>query len=235
MWHWNQDNFEGLVAIAESIADEPLWQHFADYCRLREQGLRKPSLQSITRLIADAARWSTIDRRRFAEWIFETQCRHPKVHQLIVHPLNHQLLIPILQEWKDDEAVNDTPHRLLGIATGDHRHFADALALNPQNDFSRYRLVVRDLADIDFQCHHLPHYFIGEPGDAIQALNHAKELATGFVDLRIAASLQSEFDELRCKVEDWLVFQREGGDSFDVWCEKHKREYRWLKAYYYTR
>ena len=234
MGYWNQNTFESLVAIAESIAGEQLWRHFADYCRLRQQGLRKKSLQSITHLIADAKDWPVLERRRFAHWIFETQYCHPNVYQLIVHPLNQQLLIPTLNEWKERETTNGTPSRLLGLATGDLQRFAEALALNPNDDVSRFRLVVCGLADVDFQCHHLPHYFIGEPNNAIETLNQAKAMTTGFVDSQIAASLQDEFEELRCKVEDWLAFQREGGDSFNDWCRKNGREYQWMKAYYYV-
>ena len=235
MWYWNQDNFEGLVAIAESIAGEQMWHHFADYLRLREQGLRKRALQSITQLIADARRWPAVERRRFANWIFDVHLRHPEVHQLIVTPLNQQMLIPTLKEWTENEAENSAPCRLLGFATGDHQHFSDALALNPQDDVSRYRLVLRDLAGVDFQCHHLPDYFIDKPSDAIATLDSAREMTMGFVDSRIGASLESEFSLLRSKVNDWVAFQRDGGDSFVVWCNQHNRNYEWLMAYYYTR
>ena len=173
VWYWNQDNFECLLGIAESIAGEEMWQHFADYCRLREKGLRKQALKSLAQLIADAKNWPPVERRRFSNWIFGVHLRHSAVHQLIATPLSQQLLIPTLKEWAGCEAENSTPRRLLGLATGDQQHFSDALVLNPQDDVSRYYLVLRDLADVDFQCHHLPDEFIGEPSEAIAILDRA--------------------------------------------------------------
>ena len=99
MWYWNQQNFKGLIGVADSIADQPQCNLFARYCRLRECGLRPQSLQAITELIAEAAGWGDIARREFANWIYYTSLRNPEVHQLIPTPLNQQLLVPTLQQW----------------------------------------------------------------------------------------------------------------------------------------
>lgn len=141
MWYWNQQNFEGLIAVADSIADQPHWTLFARYCRLREKGLRLQSLQAISELIDEAARWTDYTRRKFADWIYSTSLRNPKVHQLIPMPLNQQFLVPTLQEWAASEPFNATPERWLGFATADHWHFSNALAIDSTDDMSRYRLV----------------------------------------------------------------------------------------------
>ncbi|MFM7516087.1 MAG: hypothetical protein ACKO3V_04030, partial [Pirellula sp.] len=191
--YWNQQNFEGLIAVADSIADQPQWNLFARYCRLRERGLRPQSLQAITELIAEAAGWGDNARREFADWIYSTFLRHPEVHQLIPTPLNQQLLVPTLRKWAALESSTAIPERWLGFATGDHQHFANALSRDPTDDISRYRLVSRDLADVDHQCHHLPDYFIGEIGTAIMTLDRAKAMATEFSNPDIGPTLEDEF------------------------------------------
>lgn len=235
MWYWNQQNFEGLTAVADSIADQPQWSLFAQYCRLREQGLRPQSLQSIAQLIAEAAGWDDNGRRRFADWIYSTSLRNPEVHQLIPTPLNQQLLVPTLKQWATSEPSNAIPECWLGFATGNHQHFAHALAIDPTDDISRYRLVGRDLADVDYQCHHLPEYFIGEIQTAITTLDRAKEMTAGFSNPDIAPTLEGEFNELYGKVLDWQAFQTSGDDSFAAWCATNGRDYHWLQAYYYKR
>jgi len=233
VWYWNQQNFEGLNAVADSIADQLQWSLFAQYCRLREQGLRPQSLQSIAQLIAEAASWDENGRRRFADWIYSTSLRNPEVHQLIPTPLNRQLLIPTLNQWAASETSNAIPERWLGFATADHQHFSNALAIDSTDDVSRYRLVSRDLTDVDYQCHHRPEYFIGEIHTAITTLDRAKAMAAGFSNPDIAPKLEDDFNELYGKVRDWQAFQASGGDSFADWCTTNGRDYRWVRAYYY--
>ncbi|WP_153556473.1 hypothetical protein [Roseimaritima sediminicola] len=235
MWYWNQQNFEGLIAVADSIADQPQWNLSAQYCRLRERGLRPQALQAITELIAEAAGWGDNGRRQFADWIYSTSLRNPEVHKLIPTPLNQQLLVPTLRQWAASESSNAIPERWLGFATGDHQHFSNALSLDPTDDISRYRLVSRDLADVDHQCHHLPDCFIGEIDTAIMTLDRAKAMAAKFSSPDIAPTLEDEFSELYGKVRDWQTFQGAGGDSFGDWCIANGRVYHWLKAYYYER
>lgn len=235
MWYWNKQNFEGLAAVADSIADQSQWKLFAQYCRLREQGLRPQALQAIAQLIAEAASWDDNARRRFADWIFSTSLLYPEVHQLIPTPLKEQLLIPTLREWAASEPSNAIPERWLGFATADDQHFSNALSLDAADDISRYRLVSRDLADVDYQCHHLPEYFIGEIQTAINTLDGAKSMTAGFSNPDIARTLEDDFAELSGKVRDWQAFQASGGNSFSDWCIAHGREYHWLQAYYYKR
>lgn len=223
------------MAVADSISAEPLWCAFADYCTLREKGLRKQALASIERLIRQSSAWSTDERRRFVNWIYETHLRFPDVHQLIVTPLNQRLLIPTLETWIEDDPTSATPRRWLGFATGDHAHFADALSRNLKDDISRYRLVCRNLGDVDFQCHHLPKYFIDDPSEALQLLDDARDLSAGFCDPRIMPSLEDQFTILTGKVNDWIAFQESQEDSFSDWCRANGRTYDWVMTFSYDK
>ncbi|MEQ9379730.1 MAG: hypothetical protein RJP95_02620 [Pirellulales bacterium] len=233
MWYWNQDNFEGILAVADSIAHESRWSDFAEYCRLREKGLRKKALASIDNLITAADSWPTNERRRFVTWIIEAQQRLPEVHQLIVTPLQRKLIEPTLDEWSHAHPGDPIPKRLLGLATGNVDCFQQALDLAPDDDISRFRIISRLVYDVDYQCHHLPDYFIGEPSKALDDLNVARDLSKLFVDKSIAESLADEFTELTNKVNDWVVFQSSHQKSFAGWCDDNKRNYTWCRAYHY--
>ena len=233
MWYWNQQNFEGLIAVADSITNRPNWNGYEQYCRLREQGLRPQALQSIREFISDTEHWDELDRRQFADWIFSTSLRNPAVHQLIPANLNQQLLIPTLRQWASSDSRDATPERWLGFAAADCQHFKNALSLNFADDVSRYQLVLRDVDDVDYQCHHLPDYFIGEIGTAIDTLDRARKMAAGFSNPDIAPKLEIEFDRLYDLVGDWKLFQTTDSTSFADWCVANGREYQWQRTYYY--
>ena len=194
---------------------------------MREQGLRKDALESIDRLIADASSWPSFERRRFVAWIYDTQEQLPEVHQLIVETLRQKLILPALEDWHAEVSGNSTPTRLLGMATGKVEYFEDALKLDADDDYSRYRLVSRLLYDVDFQCHHLPDYFIGEPAKALDDLKTARDLANQFRDSEIKDSLVAEFTELTSMVIDWNSFVESSHDSFAGWCDANNRNYNW--------
>lgn len=40
-YYWNRDNFESLLDLAKELRTVPELAHLADYCELREKGLRK--------------------------------------------------------------------------------------------------------------------------------------------------------------------------------------------------
>ena len=44
MYYWNKDNFEGLLEIAEEFKSRSGYDLFAEYCLLREKGLKKQEL-----------------------------------------------------------------------------------------------------------------------------------------------------------------------------------------------
>jgi hypothetical protein len=103
------------------------------------------------------------------------------------------LLIPTLRQWASSDSQDATPERWLGFATADCQHFANALAVDLTDDVSRYQLVLRDLNDVDYQCHHFPDYFIGEIGTAIETWIAQKKWHQGFPTLTSPGELQSRF------------------------------------------
>jgi hypothetical protein len=233
MWYWNQQNFEGLLTVADALAVEPNWSDFAEYCRLREAGRRKEALKAIEQLVFASGLWSRVERRRFVAWILDAQLRLPEVHQLVVEPLRRNLILPTLEDWQEDDPGDPIPKRLLGMATGNIKYFEEALNLDSSDDYSRYRCASHFLNDVDYQCHHLPDYFIGEPTKARDDLAAARDFAKGFVNKKIDDSFVDEFTDLSNKVDDWFAFLESNQQSFADWCAANNRKYKWCQAYYY--
>ena len=50
-YYWNQENFEGLLAVA-TMADARGLPGFAEYCRQRERGLRAQALATLRLFVA---------------------------------------------------------------------------------------------------------------------------------------------------------------------------------------
>jgi hypothetical protein len=47
MYYWNKDNFEGLLGIGNSFKEEDGFELFAEYCFLKEKGLKKQAVKVI--------------------------------------------------------------------------------------------------------------------------------------------------------------------------------------------
>jgi hypothetical protein len=47
MYYWNKDNFEGLLGIGNSFKGEDGFELFAEYCFLKEKGLKKQAVKVI--------------------------------------------------------------------------------------------------------------------------------------------------------------------------------------------
>jgi len=48
MYYWNQNNFEALKEVGEKYLSKEGYEAFANYCLLKEKGLKKSALDSVT-------------------------------------------------------------------------------------------------------------------------------------------------------------------------------------------
>jgi hypothetical protein len=94
MHYWNQENFEGLEAIADHASLLPALQGFGEYCRLRAGGLRKQALRVLRAFLKATASLSFDERKQVVTWLLETKFRSPKVHKLLPQPVFEELMRP---------------------------------------------------------------------------------------------------------------------------------------------
>ena len=139
--YWNKDNFQGLKDLSIALDAHLPLQRLAEYCRYREQGLRRQAFAALDQFLAEAAGWKQSDARVTCLTILDLHRRTPAVHQFLTHPLLSRLLIPTLEAWIGDEPEAAVPLRWLGILTGREDFVCRALAVAPEDTIARRYLV----------------------------------------------------------------------------------------------
>lgn len=234
MYYWNQDNFKGLKEIGDLYSSKGSYKHFADYCILKEKGLRKQALKAIEDFIELTKGRTKQEQRQIAEEIITLSYDHREIHQLIPRPL-HQFLIMIFKNWVEEEETNDSPHRWLGYLCRNLANYEKALEINPTDEVSLTELISAYLSSVDYQTHHLSEsLFIGEIEKAKDSLRKVfkliKSLREGPRKDNIAETCQY-YDSL---IEAWEAYNREQTRlSFPAWCESKGKVFGlWNVTYY---
>lgn len=244
---------ECLRIVATQASANEAWSEYAQYCRDREGGLRRRAFQHLKKFLETAKAWSFHDRSAFANWVCLriTEFGESDSCGLVPKPLAEQLVVPTLREWAGSETTNSTPCRWLGmffsavvypglrtgLTTGGDDAYSllrEALRRSPADRLARIRLIEMIVGDAEYSCHHLPHYYIGEPKDDLARITEAVELLSGVDEPAQNARLQSEVDHAIQLIDDWIRFTDAGEADFNQWCLTHGRTYRWIRAYYYS-
>ncbi len=83
------------VLKSDRLNQYPLFKKF---CILKDKGLRTESFKSLSSFIEEAKGWNSNEQQNFAGWLFALFEVSEDLHQLLVHPLEENLLKPILKE-----------------------------------------------------------------------------------------------------------------------------------------
>lgn len=207
-------------------------------------GAAAEALRCLDDFLRAAERWTFEERREFAAWlssVLET-CGW-RSHDLIPHPLIARLLRPTLLEWAERDTGAVLPHRWLGMFFSFHphaetglssqEHLRRAVELDPEEQPARIRLIHYDLGYLEYAVHHLPDYYIGDPGEDLAFTTDVARLIDGVADSRTQSELRAELAAAWQLIEDWIAFCDEGGADFDEWCRARRRAYGWQRHYFY--
>ena len=228
MYYWNQDNFEGMAALADELSREPAFAAFADHLRLRGRGLRQQAIAALRQFIAEANTRPFQERRGIVHRIMSLHHANPRVHTLIAQPLYQQLILPTLDQWIEQEPSNPVPLRWR-CQDDDLRR---AIALDPNEQIARRRLVARLLAGIDYSIHELPngYGYCGSPAADLTVLDEVDRLTPAINDERLRTNWQNEAAHLRAVVTGYIRYAEEGrSEPFRDWAESNglHLEHRW--------
>jgi hypothetical protein len=245
---------ECLRAVADLAAQCASWTNYAAYCSDRERGLRRRAFEQLDVFLAASESWSFRDRKEFVDWVCQRRFdyRDAESYGLTPTPLVEKLVIPTLNEWKRNVPADAAPHRWLGLFFADvphsvlraglcevsddaYLHLRAALVRDATDQLVRVRIVELLIGAAEYSCHHLPHFYIGDPAEDIARLAEAREHITHVRDPDQKARLQSEFDYVSRLIDDWIAFGNSGDTDFDEWCAERGRQYRWVRAYYYSK
>lgn len=214
MWYWRGDNFRGLREIADALSERAELHEFVQYCRLREQGLRKEAFLHLEAFLQDARQWSFPRRRDFADSLMHLRLNHSRAYDLLPHPLRKGLVEPTLQEWIGVEPNNPVPHRWLGTLES----LREAVRLDPREQIARRQLISMIAGFVHYGVHELPWYYCGSPEEDLAFLDEARLAAQGIADSTEQGRLMQEITDLQSLVSSYKEY-KEGSrtTSFEEW------------------
>lgn len=233
--YWNQPNFEGLLTLAMHFDTQPGLQALAQYCRMREKGLRREAFSALEQFLAATLSFDTATRRTAAVDIFEADARSHEAHQFLSQPLLSRFLLPTLQAWVDEQPSAQVPLRWLGLQLNEHELLVKALALCPADSPVRMRLINHSLSSVDHATHHLDEsHFIGNVEYAHAELARAQALISSAAEPERLQHLQTELLEYQNLIADWIAYSKAPRGTFPQWCAEQGRTYHYPAKFYYN-
>jgi hypothetical protein len=234
VYYWNKANFEGLVQVADALAEDPQLLPLAEYCRQREHGLRRKAFETLELFIASTKAWELAYVRDACQRILEIHARTPEAHQFLAQPLLTRFIFPVLDAWVADEPSGQTALRWLGILRRDRDLLEKALVLSPEDAPARRCLVGGHLSHVDYATHHLVEgVLLGDLDSTKQALADARAVAEAAPDPVPLADVTGEIERYAALLRDWESYCESPEGTFPDWCAQRGRSYQWPTIVYY--
>jgi hypothetical protein len=235
MHYWNQENFEGLASIGAACASEGDLELFAQYCQMREKGLRKQAIEAASSFAMHLNGLDVGVQREISMRLVELQHVNPGIHQLLPHPIRMEL-IGILQAWTDGAPEEVLPRVSLGLLSGDIEHFEAALRLQPNEQTSLARLAQFHMNNVDFKAHHLSESsFIGTIDEAHESLRQAAALIERLTSPLQDTALTNELTHHKFLISEWSIYCTEKRtESFPQWSLGRGHTFGFPNVVYYS-
>lgn len=232
-WYWNRDNFESLVWLADRLCEVPELVRLADYCRLREKGLRKQALAALRKFLTEAALLAEEKRLALSLHLLELRHAAPGAHQFLAQPLIDELILPSLRQAAQP---GNEAFRQLALFLGEQDDLRTALRHDPADERVRKRLADLLLGYADYAMHHLDEScFIGSEEYCRSVLDEAANLLDPKIaDPEVFHYLIADHAELSAMFTDWREYKaQDQAVPFPEWCAGRGRDYGWSQKFYY--
>ena len=220
--------------IGRAASANPAWMDYANYCILREKGLRKEAFTSLSNFLSAARNWPFEDQKGFVLWLCDQMDKiRDGGYGPYPNPLMKQLVEPVFEKCLEEEGVSGELYALKAQYTCDFDAYFKAIALDPDNARARVALARASILAVQYSTHHLPAHFIGSVDEALESAEEAREHLFHLVDGKTRASLEKWLKEEVHLLDDWIEFKQSDGEDFGRWCEERGRTYRWNTIIYY--
>jgi hypothetical protein len=226
---------KALLIVAEKAAESRDWLLFAEYCRLREKGLRKQAFEKMSAFLKEFREFSFERKKNFADFIFRLADSVPDAdYGPLPTPLSAELK-PVLLEWTEHESRDSNPFRWMGRYGGDFSYLDKALEIDPTDDKARIIIIGHFLDIIWHSTHHLPHYYIGDPRKTLKNAARARAHIEKLTDKESQELWRQELDSSLRLVLSYVDWRKSESDlDFKTWGEKNIRDFdSGIKAFYY--
>ena len=173
---------------------------FAQYCRLRDEGLRPQAFAELERFVAQMEKEPFAARRAFAGWLFAFCFYNPQVLEACPVLLRAKIVAPAIDEWIRTEPENPQALRW----SQDERAVLVAVRLAPHDEIAVGRFATMTLARIEYSAHELPGAYLGEEPEQdlldLEAVIALLEACEG----QALDELKEEALDLKMRVREYL-------------------------------
>ena len=213
---------------------------FKKFCSLKEKGLRKESFKALSSFIDEAKMWDDNAQQNFACWLFALFETSDDIHHVLVHPLEKELLKPLLERWMKSNPEDPRPYRWYGVFLNTEKrvdYLHNALRLGGSNEqLSLLTLIDINLNALWYSFHHISEdLYLGDIKEDTALLAKSRELNNKVECQQTRKNNNEALNYYQDLLNDWVMFKEGQSKGFVEWCENKGRNYYWVKAYYYEK
>ena len=193
---------------------------YAQYCVLREKGLRKQAFKQLNAFIEIAKDWGLNQRYEFVERLYLIQDNNRNRYDLIPHPLYSVIVEPTVVAWVKENPSDPSGYRWLG----GRENWRKAILLNKEEQIARVRLIEQIIYYAYFSTHHLPEGFIGSPSEELLGLNEANILLDGLENDKLKIKFSDEIKDCMELIQAYREYEKSTYvGTFEAWANLYDR------------
>ncbi|AMB89112.1 MULTISPECIES: hypothetical protein [Bacillus] len=221
----------------ERSHDYPL---FRQYCVRKEQGLRKDALKVLQSFVEEMNKNEFAARRSFVAWLFDYIERFEDGHYLLVYPLVHGVIHPVLREWENIDPMDVRPYRWQGLFVHQGEGLPYLLKALEMGGSKEQRVIVQIcktyFSALWYSFHHIHEDLYlstyEKDHERIQGIQDVMKLIE---DKNVQSNVEKLAVYYNQLLSDWKEFQQTETRGFVKWCADRKKPYEWVQTFYYHR
>ncbi|MEH7820810.1 hypothetical protein ACQKKC_14455 [Bacillus altitudinis] len=219
----------------ERSHDYPL---FRQYCVRKEQGLRKDALKVLQSFVEEMNKNEFTARRSFVVWLFDYIERFENGHHLLVYPLVHGMIHPVLREWENIDPTDVRPYRWQGLFVHQGEGLPYLLKALEMGGSKEQRVIVQIcetyISALWYSFHHIHEDLYlstyEKDHERIQGIQDVMKLIE---DKNVQSNVEKLAVYYNQLLSDWKEFQQTQTRGFVKWCADRKKPYEWVQTFYY--
>ena len=207
------EDYSKLESIALLLRESGQWPDFATYCDLRAKGLRKEAMKALELFVNNLQNQGFERRKNFVTRAMESQANFGiETHAVFPHPLSAKILLPSLKEWAVKEDNARVYFWMSKLGDTSLENLKRALEIDPSFDAGRVSLCELLLADISYNQHHLPDFYIHDPREDLKELDDVETLIADVKLQDWVEQIVSDISDYRNHALEWLRLHPDTGD-----------------------
>jgi hypothetical protein len=211
---------------------------FKDYCVYKGKGLRKKAMHSINLFIKEFENWEPEKQKEFVNWIFPLFERSEDINSVLIHPIEENLLKPVLKRLIDEEPENPQPFKWYGLYLNTENHMEllkRALELGGKKEQAVLQAIIDSyIYSLWYSFHHISEdLYLGDVMEDKITLQTLEMLCLDVRDSETKKNISTTINYYNNLLNDWIFSKDESKKGFVKWCAKHGKEYEWTNTYYY--